>query len=130
MKVIPNIKKVTLYTISYSFVMWFLFTYYQLGFSNLTLMMVTFLIIAIAVIRFLLLKQKDINIEHNQLVINGSPVAVSYKCKWLAFIWLDYISYENSPWKNNVTGTLDHYMFSKEQWALLKNLDVDKIAEI
>jgi hypothetical protein len=121
MEITPNIKNMAVYSFLSGLFIWALFGIFLSDNYDLTLLAAIALIILINAIRLSLLKQKNINIENNQLFIEGTLVSVSYKYKWLAFIWLDSITYESSPWKKNVRGSLDHYMFSKEQWSLLKS---------
>ena len=125
MNITPNIKNTAVYAFIYGLFTSALFFSTIIDYSNRVLLIVMAVTIFVNAIRFTLIARKKINFINNQLSINGTLVSVSHKNKGLAFLWLDSIEYESSPWKKNSMGTLSHYMFSKQQWALLTSNTVD-----
>ncbi|MFT6986805.1 MAG: hypothetical protein ACJAT7_002649 [Psychromonas sp.] len=127
MKITPNIKNMAVYTFIYGLFTSALLFSALIDYSNRALLVIMSLTKFVNVVRFIFIARKNIFFINDQLCINGSLVSVSHKNKWLAFLWLDSIEYESSPWKKSSMGTLSHYMFSKEQWTLLKSNTEDDV---
>lgn len=122
MNIIPSIKNTVVYTIIYGLYLCALFLYIINNDSQVMLLISLLSIIVINIVRFLLLSKKGLKVENNNLFINKTLICTAHKYKWLAFLYLDEIKYEVSPWQKKCKGTLPHYMYSKKQWTLLKNI--------
>jgi len=127
MNITPNIKNTAVYTFIYGLFSCALLVSTIIDYSNKAFLVVMSVTIFANVIRFTLIARKNINFKNNQLYINGTLVSISHKNKWAAFLWLDSIEYESSPWKKSNMGTLSHNMFSKEQWTLLISNTADNV---
>ena len=128
MNITPNIKNTTVYAFIYGLFTSVLLVSTIIDYSQKALLLVMSLTIFVNVIRFIMVARKSISFQNNNLYINDTLVSVSHKNKGLAFLWLDAIEYESTPWKKSNMGRLSHYMFSKEQWALLKGISADNVA--
>jgi hypothetical protein len=119
MNITPNIKNTAIYTFIYGLFTWVVLVSTIIDYSDRALLVVILLTISVNIIRFALIARKDINFKNNKLYINGTLVSVLHKNKRLDSLWLDSIEYESTPWKKKNMGSLSHYMFAKEQWALV-----------
>jgi len=126
MVIAPNVKKMVFYTSTSGLFTWSLLSLFLTDNHKLILLAVLPVTIIINIMRLTLFK-KEMNIVNNQLFVNGTLVSVSHRYKWLTVVRLDSIKYESTVWQKAITGSLDHYMFSKEQWALLKRIDTEKM---
>lgn len=128
MNITPNIKNTAVYTIMYGLFTSALFVSTIIDYSEKALLVIMSLIILVNAIRFIMIARKNISFKNNNLYVNDTLVSVSHKNKGGAFLWLDSIEYESTPWKRSNMGRLPHYMFSKEQWTLITGAGEDNVA--
>ena len=122
MNIAPSIKNTTIHSLFYGLFIACIFINALPDYPKTAFLIGMLLVMLSYSARFHFLARKNIKTENTQLIIDGNLVSILYKWKWLSFLKLDFIKYESSPWRKGSKGTLEHYMFSKEDWALLRNM--------